>query len=206
LPASGFVFCCFNNNFKIQPPLFDVWMRLLREVGGSVLWLFEDNAAASRNLRREAAARGIDADRLVFAKWAKLENYLAQHRQADLFLDTFPYNAHATASHALWAGLPMVTCAGGIFASRVGASLLNAAGLPDLIAHSPEEYEQMALTLARDPKRLAEVKARLARNRSTCPLFDTTRFTRHLEDAYRQMWSQYEGGGGPDHIVVQARS
>src|SRR4029453_18065999 len=133
LPPDGFVFCCFNNSYKIQPPVFDVWMRLLQGVEGSVLWLLADNAAATRNLKREAAARGIDPERLVFAPRRDLPEHLARHRLADVFLDTLPYNAHTTASDALWAGLPVVTCKGNTFAGRVAASLLHAAGLPELV-------------------------------------------------------------------------
>src|SRR5258705_228882 len=167
LPVSGFVFCSFNNSYKFSPEVFDVWMRLLGAVSGAVLWLPESNEAARRNLAREAQARGVDPNRLVFARYANNpEDHLARLTLADVFLDTLPYNAHSTASDALWAGLPVLTCPGGSFAGRVGASLLNAAGLPELIADSPAAYEERALRLARDAPMLAAIRAKLQRNRS----------------------------------------
>lgn len=194
LPETGFVFCCFNNSFKIQPRVFDVWMRLLRQIEGSVLWLLADNSSAIANLKREAASRGVDPDRLVFAPRAGLEEHLARHRLADLFLDTLPYNAHTTASDSLWTGLPVLTCMGSTFAGRVAASVLNAAGLPELVTSTLDEYEALALALAREPVRLAGIRANLAANRDTCPLFDVERFTRHLESAYTAMWERAERG------------
>lgn len=187
LPEAGFVFCCFNNSYKVRAPLFEVWMRLLRELRGSVLWLLEDNAPARRNLEREARARGVDPARLVFGPRLPHAEHLARHRLADLFLDTLPCNAHTGASDALWAGLPLLTCAGGTFAGRVAGSLLHAAGLPELVTRSLIDYEALALQLARDPRRLAELRQRLALARGTAPLFDTDRFRRHLEAAYREM-------------------
>ena len=185
LPEKGFVFCSFNNSYKFTPELFDIWMRLLSGVEDSVLWLPEVNAAAVRNLRREAASRGIDERRLVFAPFlASAEDHLARLRLADLFLDTLPYNAHTTAADALWAGLPVLTTPGSTFAGRVAASLLKAIGLPEMIAPSLEAYEATALQLARDRSALAEIKAKLQRNRGTHALFDTARFTRNLEAAY----------------------
>ena len=203
LPAAGFVYCCFNNNYKITPEMFDRWMHLLNAVDGSVLWLLEDNPAAARNLRREAQKRGIAPESLVFAPRVKLEDHLARHRLADLFLDTLPYNAHTTASDALWAGLPVVTCLGTTFAGRVAASLLNAIGLPELITHSLEEYEALALKLAKDGELLAGIKAKLARNRNTTPLFDTDRFRRHLEAAYVMMWERCQRGETPASFAVE---
>src|SRR5262249_39339191 len=173
LPERGFIFCSFNNNWKIAPEVFDVWMRLLKAIGGSVLWLLRGNATAEQNLRKEAAARGVDPERLVFAPRIKLEDHLARHRLADLFLDTLPCNAHTTASDAFWAGLPVVTCRGKAFAGRVAASLLHAIGLPELVTSNMADYEALALTLACDPARLRDIKAKLARNRDTAPLFDT---------------------------------
>jgi protein O-GlcNAc transferase len=152
LPERGFVFCSFNNNYKITAPVFDIWMRLLRKVDGSVLWLLRANAAAEENLRREAAARGVDPMRLVFAEQIVLSEHLARHRLADLFLDTLPYNAHTTASDALWAGLPVLACLGNSFAGRVAASLNHAVGLPELVTQSLDEYEALALQLARNPR------------------------------------------------------
>lgn len=204
LPESGFVFCCFNNNYKIAPAVFDVWMRLLHEVPGSVLWLLGDNDAATRNLRAEAAARGVEPARLVFAQRVSPEAHLARHRLADLFLDTLPYNAHTTASDALWAGLPVLTCLGNAFAGRVAASLLRAVDLPQMITASPEEYRLRALELVRDPAQLVRMRAHLASTRMTQPLFDTERSCRHLEKAYSGMWQRYANGLAPDSFEVSA--
>ena len=202
LPAAGFVFCCFNNNYKITPRTFDIWMRLLSGVPGSVLWLLEGNAAAVRNLRQEAQRRGVAPERLVFAPRMNLPEHLARHRQADLFVDTLPCNAHTTASDALWAGLPLLTCTGGTFAGRVGASLLHAAGLPELVTDSLDAYEARARELATAPGELAAIRARLERNRSTCPLFDTERFRRHIESAYSTMWERWQRGMPPASFAV----
>jgi len=203
LPHEGFVFCCFNNNYKITPPTFDAWMRILQRVEGSVLWLFEDNSAASANLGKEAMKRGVRTDRLVFARRMSPPEHLARQRSADLFLDTLPYNAHTTASDALWAGLPVLTCAGEAFASRVAASLLSAVRLPELITNGLAEYEALAVELATNPTRLAQVKRKLLFNGRTAPLFDTPRFTRHLESAYSQMHERHLAGLPPDHILVE---
>jgi predicted O-linked N-acetylglucosamine transferase (SPINDLY family) len=191
LPEHGFVFCCFNNAYKITPDVFDIWMRLLRRIEGSVLWLSSVHAAAAANLRREAQARGVAADRLVFAsRTARNEDHLARIRLADLFVDTLYYNAHVTAADALWAGVPVLTCPGATFASRVGGSLLQAVGLPELIVGSLADYEALAVRLAREPACLAELRQKLARNRATHPLFDTARFTRTIEGAYATMWDR----------------
>ncbi len=203
LPEQAFVFCSFNNNWKITPDVFDVWMRLLQQVAGSVLWLLRDNDGAERNLRKEAQRRGIDPSRLVFAGRLSPDEHLARHNLADLFLDTLPCNAHTTASDALWAGLPVLTCLGEAFAGRVAASLLNAAGLPELIAHNRADYEALALKLARDPAQLAELRDRLARNRATCALFNTDRFARHIEAAYTTMWETWQRGELPKSISVE---
>jgi predicted O-linked N-acetylglucosamine transferase (SPINDLY family) len=202
LPEDGFVFCCFNQNYKIAPPVFEVWMNLLRQVDGSVLWLVRDNADAERNLRQQAENRGIAPQRLVFAPRVPIEEYLARFQLADLFLDTLPFNAHTTAADALWAGLPLVTCRGSSFAARVAGSLLTAVGLPELIATSLPEYQALALSLAREPERLGGIRAKLARNRGTFPLFDTNRFTRHIESAYRTMWERYQRGEPPIGFAV----
>ena len=205
LPESGFVFCSFNNSFKIMPEMFDVWVRLLTAVEDSVLWLPEFHPAAMNNLRREATTRGVNAERLVFAPFAAAqEQHLARMQLADLFLDTLPYNAHSTACDALWAGLPVLTCLGDTFAGRVAASVLQAAGLPELITASLQEFEASALRLARNPAALAEIRARLARNRQTWPLFDTARFTRHLESAYTTMWERQQRGDAPASFAVKA--
>jgi predicted O-linked N-acetylglucosamine transferase (SPINDLY family) len=202
LPEGGFVFCSFNNNYKITPAVFDVWINLLRQVDGSVLWLIADNQAVVRNLRREAEARGIPGSRLVFAPRMTLEDHLARHRLADLFLDTLPCNAHTTASDALWAGLPLVTCLGTTFAGRVAASLLAATGLEELITHSLADYEALALRLARDRAALGEIRATLARRRDTCALFDTDRFRRHLETAFLAMWERHRRGESPSDLCI----
>jgi len=206
LPEQGFVFACFNANYKITPEMFSIWMRLLHAVEGSVLWLFEGNAWAARNLRAEAAARGVAPERLVFAPRLPLAEHLARIGTADLFLDTLPYNAHTTASDALWAGLPVLTTPGRSFASRVGASLLRAVGMEELIAASPAEYEALALELARDPARLAALRQRLVAARPTAPLFDTPAFTRHLETAYTRMWQQHLAGKPPETFTVPAEA
>jgi protein O-GlcNAc transferase len=202
LPQDGFVFCCFNNNFKIVPAQFDIWMRVLKSVDGGVLWLFADNPGAASNLRSEAAQRGVDPDRIVFAPRMPAPDHLARHRLADLFLDTLPFNAHTTASDALWAGLPVLTQAGDAFAGRVAASLVQAIGLPELVTASPEAYETLAIELARNPSRLQAIKGKLARNRLATPLFDTERFTRHIEAAYTAMHQRHLAGLPPDHIHV----
>ena len=203
LPQTGFVYCCFNNSYKIIPSTFDGWMRILKQVEGSVLWLSENNPVASINLRKEAVQRGVDPQRLVFAeRLPSVADHLARHRAADLFIDTLPYNAHTTASDALWAGLPVLTCTGQAFASRVAASLLSAIDLPELITHTQEDYEALAIELATNPQRLKVIKEKLARNRLTTPLFDTKLFTSHLEDAYSQMYERYHADLAPDHIYV----
>jgi len=204
LPEEGFVFCCFNNSFKITPDVFALWMRLLHEVPGSVLWLLEGNPTSAKNLRAEAGSRGIAEHRLVFAKRMELADHLARHRLADVFLDTFYYNAHTTASDALWAGLPVVTCLGETFAGRVAASLLNAIGLPELITHSREEYEALALELATSPQKLSAIRRRLAQNRTTQPLFDTALFARHIEEAYVKMWERSQTGLLPGDMTIAA--
>ena len=202
LPSQGFVFCCFNNNYKITPLIFSCWMRILNQVDGSVLWLLEDNAFAASNLKKEAERRGASSERLVFAKRMPPAEHLARHELADLFLDTLPYNAHTTASDALWGGLPVLTCLGETFAGRVAASLLNAIGLPELITTTPEAYEHMAVDLATHPEKLAVIKHKLAENRLTTPLFDTKLFTKHIEAAYTVMHERHQADLEPDHIVV----
>jgi predicted O-linked N-acetylglucosamine transferase (SPINDLY family) len=197
LPHADFVFCSFNNSYKITPDFFAGWMRLVAAVPGSVLWLLDANDLAARNLRREAERRGVDPARLVFAPRAPLAEHLARHRNADLFLDTLPCNAHTTASDALWAGLPVLTCAGNTFAGRVAGSLLTAMGLSDLIAASPAEYERIALALARDPRKLADLRARISRAREASPVFDLPRAARHLEAAYARMWQRWCDGESP---------
>lgn len=202
LPERGFVFCCFNNGYKINPWMYEVWMRLLRTVPGSVLWLREENSAARRNLLDEARNKSVGPDRLVFAERLPLPDHLARHRLADLFLDTLPYNAHTTASDALAAGLPVLTCAGAAYAGRVAGSLLRTLGLPELITTSLQDYEALALRLAQDRRLLAELRAKLERNLVASPLFDTDRFRRHLEAAYATMWEIQRRGEAPRSFAV----
>jgi protein O-GlcNAc transferase len=203
LPDRAFVFCCFNNTYKITPAIFDIWMRLLAQVEGSVLWLLQHNELTPHNLRSEAEKRSVAPERLVFAQGIPLDEHLARHRLADLFLDTLPYNAHTTANDALWAGLPLVTCSGSTFPGRVAASLLRAAGLDELVAGSLADYEALALKLARDRDLLASIKTRLAHNRDTCALFDSARFARHIEAAYIRMWERSRQGEPPEGFAVE---
>jgi predicted O-linked N-acetylglucosamine transferase (SPINDLY family) len=202
LPPDGFVYCCFNNNYKITPSMLDSWSRILNAVDGSVLWLLQDNPEAEKNLRREATRRGLDPQRLIFGERLDLPDHLARHRLANLFLDTLPCNAHTTASDALWAGLPVITCPGESFASRVASSLLCAIGLPELIATSLQNYEDMAIRLARDPASLDALKMKLDANRLVAPLFDTKRYTAKLEDAYRVMIQRAISDRSPEHIDI----
>jgi len=200
LPAKGFVFCCFNNNYKIEPVMFDVWMRLLRQIPGSVLWLLKSNDVADANLKREAEQRDVAGERLIFSGKLPKDEHLARIALADLAIDTRIYNGHTTTSDALWAGLPVVTLRGTHFASRVAASLLEAVGLPDTIAGTLAEYEAVALKLATDPAALAEARAKLQRNRQASPLFDTARYVRNLETAFNEAWSIYAAGEAPRRI------
>ncbi|HET7032994.1 MAG TPA: tetratricopeptide repeat protein [Casimicrobiaceae bacterium] len=202
LPEEAFVFCCFNNSYKITPAMFDRWMRVLLRVQGSVLWLLHDNEWAEANLRREAHQRGVAAERLIFAPRIPLPGHLARHRAADLFLDTLPCNAHTTASDALWAGLPLVTCQGETFAGRVAASLLRSIRLPELVARTPADYEALAIELATNPAKLREIRERLAHNRFTQPLFDIASYTRALERGYAMMYERHRAGLRPEHISV----
>ena len=202
LPPEGFVFCCFNNNYKITPEVFDSWMGILRRVPGSVLWLLEGNPAAAANLRKEADNRGIGSGRLVFARRMGTSEHLARHRLADLFLDTLPCNAHTTASDALWVGLPVLTQLGETFAGRVAASLLNAIGLPELITSTREDYENLAVELATNRARLQQLRHKLAANRPTAPLFDIDRYTRHIEAAYSTMYERYLADLSSAHIFI----
>ena len=205
LPEAGFVFCCFNQSHKLGAASFAVWMRLLARIEGSVLWLSQMNDYAMDNLRRAAAARGIDPARVIFApRLDRIEDHLARHRRADLFLDTLPYNAHSTAIDALWAGLPVVTCTGMAFPGRVGASLLKAVGLPELVTDNFEDYEALAARLASDAPLLQAMRVRLAENRSTHPLFDMNRLSRNIEAAYRTMWDIHARGERPRYFTVEA--
>ena len=202
LPEEGFVFCCFNNSYKIAPRMFDAWMRLLAAVPGSVLWILEDNAEAGHNLREEARARGVDPARLIATPRVGLAEYRGRAALADLCLDTLPYNGHGTTGDMLWAGLPVLTCTGSAFPGRVGSSLLHAAGLPELATSTLEEYEALALKLARGDPLLRELRARLASRRAAIPLFDTDRLRRHLEAAFRTMWEAAQRGDPPRAFAV----
>ncbi len=202
LPEQGFIYCCFNNNFKMTAAIFQVWMRILQRVPASVLWLFADNTRAEENLRTAALAQGIGADRLVFARRVDYEQNLARQPLADLFLDTFPYNAHTTASDALWAGLPVLTLQGQSFAARVASSLLHAVGLPELVTTSQQAYEELAVKLALEPQFLISLRTRLHDARTSAPLFDTPLLTRDIENAYRAMYDRYHADRVPDHLVI----
>jgi predicted O-linked N-acetylglucosamine transferase (SPINDLY family) len=191
------VLCSFNSSYKIAPAMFDVWMRLLRQIDGSVLWLAGGNASLEANLRRDAQVRGVAPARLVFAPRAAYAEYLARCPLADLVLDTLPFNGGTTTSDALWAGVPVLTCAGEAFAARMAGSLLTAIGLPELVTSTLDAYEALALRLAGDPALLAATRQKLARNRDTSPLFDTDRFRRSIEAAYTTMWERHQRGEGP---------
>lgn len=203
LPEDGIVFANFNSIFKITPDLFDVWMRILAKTPRSVLWLLEGSEGSSAALRSEAARRGISPDRLVWAKRLPLPQHLARHACADLFLDTFHYNAHTTCSDALWAGLPVLTCRGDTFASRVASSLLRTSDLSELVVDSVPAYESAAVTLAESPERLIQFRERLARGKAHAPLFDTSRSARCMEAAYEAAWARHTKGMRPDHIHVR---
>jgi predicted O-linked N-acetylglucosamine transferase (SPINDLY family) len=202
LPQEAFVYCCFNNTYKITPGTFDSWMRILGRVPGSVLWMLDENPAATANLVREAARRGIGRERLVFSPRLPLPEHLARHALADLFLDTLPYNAHTTGSDALWAGLPVLTQTGTTFPGRVGTSLLTAVGLPELVTASGPQFEAKAVELAADRQQLQRIREKLAANRLRQPLFDTPLITRRLEAAYRMMFDRCAAGLAPEHFSV----
>jgi predicted O-linked N-acetylglucosamine transferase (SPINDLY family) len=204
LPENAFVFCCFNNNYKITPQTFQLWMEILSEIENSCLWLMEDNHSAKKNLKNEASRQGIDPNRLIFAKRIELSEHINRHKLADLFLDTLPYNAHTTASDALWAGLPILTLKGNTFPGRVGASLLKALDLTELITSSTLEYKEMAILLAKNPDKLESIKMKLKLNKLSSPLFDTVRFTRYLEAAYHKMYERYLTDLPPDHIYIDS--
>ena len=203
LPIDGFVFCCFNNHYKITPSIFIGWMRILSQVDGSVLWLSDTNSTAVNNLKKEVKINGVDPNRLIFAPFLMFKkDHLNRIQLADLFIDTLPFNAHVTASDSLRMGLPVLTCIGSSFASRVAASLLNAVNLPELITTNQEQYESLAIELATKPDKLKIIKDKLAMNLPTAPLYDTPLFTRHLESAYLTMYDRYQSGMDPDHINV----
>jgi predicted O-linked N-acetylglucosamine transferase (SPINDLY family) len=204
LPDKAFVFCNFNNAYKLTPATFAGWMRILKQVQGSVLWLLESTAPYPDNLRREAQAHGVAAERLIFAPDRPTAQHLARLQLADMSLDSLPYNAHTTASDALWAGLPLVTAKGTTFPGRVAASLLLAAGLPELIAEDAAQFEALAVRLANDPDALKVLRDRLAKTKAGCALFDTDRFRKHIEAAYRTMWERWRAGAKPQGFSVPA--
>jgi predicted O-linked N-acetylglucosamine transferase (SPINDLY family) len=203
LPEEGFVLCCFNNSYKITPDIFDIWMRLLKQINGSVMWLLGDNAGLRNNLAQEAERRGVAASRLVFGPHLPLDEHLARYRMADLFLDTSPCSAGTTASDALWAGLPLLTCYGEGFAGRAAASILHAVGLPELIAKNLAEYEVKALRLAKDPALLGSLRNTLKQSAPKSPLFNCDRFRRHVEAAYIEMCRRRQQGESPQSFAVQ---
>jgi predicted O-linked N-acetylglucosamine transferase (SPINDLY family) len=202
LPDNAFVFCCFNASYKITPKVFSIWTKLLKLIPGSILWLLDSNPHATVNLKREAADRGVDPGRLVFAPHLPYSDHLARFAVADLFLDTFPYNAHTLSSDALWGGCLVLTCSGRTFASRVAASLLHSVGLPELICRSLSDYESLALALARSPERLRRLRERLHAARPSAPVFDVKSFTRNLETAFVTMWESYRRGESPRPFSV----
>jgi predicted O-linked N-acetylglucosamine transferase (SPINDLY family) len=192
LPENTFVYSCFNNNYKIIPATFDSWVAILKKVPNSVLWLFQDNEFARDNLTQEIVNRGIDYNRLIFAGRMPLPEHLSRQSLADLFLDTLPYNAHTTASDALWVGLPLLTLIGKSFPARVAASLLKAANLEELITYSRQEFESLAIELGANPKKLRLIRDKLSTNRESMPLFDTQTFVRNIELAYKEMINLYK--------------
>lgn len=202
LPETGVVYCSFNQTYKITPCVFDIWMRILARTPGSVLWILASNRWAADNLRQEARARGIDDDRLVFAPPRPQADHLGRLTLADIFLDTLEVNAHTTASDALWAGVPVLTCPGDTFASRVAGSLLHAMELPELVMPTLADYEQEAIALGQQPEKLAALKAKVHAKRRTAALFDIEKFTRHLEASYKMMWARYVRGEAPAAISV----
>jgi predicted O-linked N-acetylglucosamine transferase (SPINDLY family) len=202
LPDRGFVLCSFNNSYKICPRAFEIWMRVLQRVENSVLWLLRTNSWAEQNLRAAARTQGVSPERLIFADRLPHGEHLERHRHADLFVDSFTYNAHTTASDALWAGLPVVTRAGRQFAARVAASLLHALDLPELVTDTDAAYEQLILELAMNPDKLAAIRARLAENRLNRPLFDTAQYTRDIERAFQAMHERHQQGLAPEDIRI----
>jgi protein O-GlcNAc transferase len=205
LPSEGFVYCCFNKHYKVTPLIFNVWLRILDRVEGSVFWLYEDSPGGARNLRRHADRAGVNPERLIFAPHMPLPEHLARHRAADLFLDTRPYNAHTTASDALWAGVPVLTCPGETFAGRVAMSLLHALCLPELVCSTLAVYEDSAINLGTDSGRYAQVRRKVAEMRLGTPLFDTRSFTRHIETAYARIWARDRAGLPVENLYLGSK-
>ncbi len=203
LPPDAFVFCCFNNNYKIDATIFAAWMTILHKVPGSVLWLLKGSDLQKNNLRAEAARLGVDGEQLVFAEPLDKAAHLARHAHADLFLDTLYYNAHTTGSDALRQGVPMITCMGERFASRVGASLLHAVDLDELVVTDLERYIDTAVRLAVDPAVLGQIRSRLRTNLACTSLLDNPGFARSLEQLYQTMWQRFEKGQPPAMIMAR---
>ena len=204
LPKNGFVFCCFNQTYKILPKIFDAWMKILKRIKGSVLWMYEADEISSKNLKQEAINRGVEPNRIIFAKrLPSLEDHLERYKSADLFLDTFPWPAHTTCSDALRNGLPVLTLQGESFASRVSSSMVEVAGLKELITHSFKEYEDMAVELASDLSRLKNIKKKLETNKDKSTLFDTKLLTSHIEQAYLEMYKKYNESKKPENIEIK---
>ncbi len=203
LPEKSFVFCCFNQNYKITPNIYDIWMRLLKKIDGSVLWLLKNSEEGAKNLKKEAYKRGIEPNRIIFAEKIGIPEHLARHKLADLFIDTFPYNAHTTCSDALWVGLPVITLMGQSFASRVGASLLNAIGLKGLIAKTEKEYENLAIKLATKSEILKKTKKKLEKNKTTQSLFNTKLYTLNIELAYTKIYKNYHSNLPEKNIEIK---
>jgi predicted O-linked N-acetylglucosamine transferase (SPINDLY family) len=203
LPPQGFIFACCNSNYKIMPNTFAAWMRILKRVNGSVLFVYAENQVAQRNLTREANRLGVEARQIVFGERVGLAEYLARFRTMDLFLDTLPYNAGTTASDALWAGLPVLTCCGQTFAGRIASSLLTTIDLPELIVATMAEYEELAVRLAANSGQLEQIKQKLSQNRLNAPLFNPALFTKHLESAFTQIFERHHAGLFPDRIYVR---
>jgi predicted O-linked N-acetylglucosamine transferase (SPINDLY family) len=203
LPQNAFVYCCFNNNYKITPQIFKIWMNILSNTSNTVLWLLKDNDLAAKNLLAHAEQHGVAKDRIFFADRRVPEEHLARHQHADLFLDTFPYNAHTTASDALWSGLPILTYVGNTFPGRVTSSLLSGLGVRELIVDSQEEYRDMAISFANNPLDLRSIRKKIESKKFTCTLFDTGQFTKKLESAFRLMHSRCVANLPPEHFKVQ---
>jgi len=203
LPKTGFIFCCFNQNAKITPAIFNLWMNILKKVDGSILWLLEEDAVANNNLKKEAINKGVSSDRIIFSKRIDIKEHLSRISIADLFLDTFPYNAHTTASDSLWAGVPILSYQGQSFQSRVAASLLNSIDAKELIVNSITEYESLSVELALNPLKLKIIRDKIQKNRLTKPLFNTFLYAGHLEKAYKRMYEIYQKNLPPDHIYIK---
>jgi len=202
LIENSFVFCCFNKHYKINPKIFNLWMKILKKINGSVLWMLEDNIKTSKNLKKEALKNGISEDRIIFAKRVSMEEHLARHKAADLFIDTYPYGAHTTCSDALWAGLPVATLVGETFASRVAGSILSAINMKELITYTEKEYENLIIDLATDSRKLKQIKIKLSKNKYTEPLFDTKLYTRNIESSYSKIYENHLNNLPADNIEI----